>query len=88
MAKIPYKTSKDYERLKQLLDEGLHLVAEVKDCCQPVVVEIYKGNVKWPGWKHGARYGFIGFEICRTFRDDTFIKDCERYELEFVEPSL
>ena len=86
MATISYKTSKDYVLLKKLLDDNLHLVAEVKDCCRPVVVEIYKGNESWPGWKYGARYGFIGDEICHTFREDTFIKDCERFELEFIEP--
>lgn len=88
MTTFPYKTSKDYTRLKQLLDGGLHLAAKIKDACRPVIVEIYKGNEMWPGWKYGARYGFVGEEICHTFRADTFIRDCERFELEFIEPTI
>ena len=85
---IPYRTSNDYSRLKQLLDDGLHLVAEVRDAGRTVVVEIYKGSEKWPGWKSGARYGFIGKDICRTLREDTFSRDCEGFGLEFIEPGI
>lgn len=76
---IPYKTSKDYKRLKELLDEGKEIVCLYKDP--------FDGKTKCANGKADcSKYHLYGFIHNRSGDE---LKDlCEIYNVEFIEPNL
>lgn len=82
---IPYKTSKDYKRLKELLDEGYHIIT---------FYEILIGDdtcIK----KCAFAYRDVGYYLITNFNyydwqqaHISFEKICEKYNVEFIEPNL
>lgn len=76
---IPYKTSKDYKRLKELLDEGKEIVC------------FYKNPFETGIRCTGAKTENSGYRLCEFIhnRSETELKDiCEIYNVEFIEPNL
>ena len=82
-----YTTSKDYKRLKELLDKGYTVLI----CCfDEELGGMYKGDNSWPGWEWGARYGFETYNHSRTIYGedlDGFERQCYQYGIEFIEPT-
>lgn len=79
---IPYPTSRDYSRLKQLLDEGYEIVCfslENKDCT------LAKKQTFCDGQKFAYYFGrFHIFD--HDLEEATFEQLCELYDVEFIEP--
>lgn len=82
---IPYKTSKDYKRLKELLDEGEYIVTFYEQ--------------KWSdGYiTKGCEFAYKDDYACHiansthfAWEEDhlPFEKLCEKYNVEFIEPDL
>ena len=75
-----YKTSKDYKRLKELLDEGYEVV-------------IVEYGIKGPILSHGhtvferRKYYLCGSCIWGQSDPDSFEETCRLYGIEFIEPT-
>ena len=70
-----YKTSKDYKRLKELLDNGYKVIVICDDCIGFGVKEEDTGDYYFGG-KIGITY----------FNPELFEMNCEDDDLEFIEP--
>ena len=82
-----YKTSQDYHRLKELLDEGYRIVVLFFD---DEVAEMLKGNTSWPAWKYGPPYAINGCDHKRLFNANSFEEfeqQCIYFRIEFIEPT-
>lgn len=82
-----YQTSKDYKRLKELLDEGRQVIVFWYN---GEIAEMNKGDNSWPGWSWGARYALNGTEHSRVIYGDEFEdfeRQCHYYCIEFIEPT-
>lgn len=81
-ARIPYKTSRDYSWLKQLLDEGNEIVCfswESKECALAKKQTFCDGQ--------NFDYNFGCFHIFdHDLEEATFEQLCELYDVEFIEP--
>lgn len=82
---IPYKTSKDYKRLKELLDEGKEVICilstdernpDCKSCSFAKKREI------------SDKAGVYDFRIVKILGKASFEDWCEKYNIEFIEPNL
>ena len=83
---IPYKTSKDYKRLKELLDEGKYIVClanscsvNIKDVC---LAKVY--NYRYVVSCRGIEFSSL---VC-TITESLFEKEMREINLEFIEPNL
>lgn len=99
---IPYKTSKDYARLKQLLDEGNEIVilstlpsdrekAHLLDESIPrhcfLGSRIRSNRTKISDNDHIYDIGYIVLCSCHLERMP-FESWCEAFDIEFIEPNL
>lgn len=85
---IPYKTSKDYERLKELLDEGKEIVIfycprlddkKYVKCTLSKKIKIWNVHL----------YDIGSFDIYYWHLKKKPFEDwCEMYNVEFIEPNL
>lgn len=84
---IPYKTSKDYKRLKELLDEGVKIVCFYDETHHGIAIKrcIWAHKVTF---QKGACY-----HVCCDIYDaendkEPFFEIVEKYNVEFIEPNL
>lgn len=84
---IPYKTSKDYKRLKELLDQGKMIVCFYDEIFLGHTTKrcIWASKVKF---QKGACY-----HVCCDIYDvennmEQFFEIVEKYNVEFIEPNL
>ena len=86
---IPYKTSKDYKRLKELLDEGKKIaVFFIHKSGYGTEHKVHRMAEKKheESWEY-AGY-FIGSMTVFPFHKNPFEYYCEKYNVEFIEPNL
>mgnify|MGYP001159030936 FL=1 len=86
---IPYKTSKDYKRLKELLDKGEKItVFFLHKSGYGTEQKIRKtAEKKYNEITHCDGY-FIGPMTIFPFSQKPFEYYCEKYNIEFIEPNL
>lgn len=100
MTNIDYKTSKDYKHLKELLEEGHHVVCFVtydfnylekdsKDYTPLVTTDVcvaryYDKSKSYDFSVRGLGYG----DYNPAFHKFTFEKLCESLKIEFIEPNM
>lgn len=82
---IPYKTSKDYKRLKELLDEGKEIICilitdELNPDCK--VCSFAKKK------EISDKACVYDFRIVKILEKNSFKCYCEKYHIEFIEPNL
>jgi hypothetical protein len=93
MSKLNYKTSKDYKRLKELLDKGGPVVCIVNNGWNVAKNEPYREICRGEKNEYG-RYAFwcYGAEFCAYFpgskRFGSFEDMCEYMDIEFIEPNV
>ena len=76
-----YKTSRDYRRLKELLDEGREVVCFT----ELTPTERKYAHIARKQVVQGVQaYNMAGFWINRTL--DSFVRSCTIYDVEFIEP--
>ncbi len=85
MSKLNYNTSKDYKRLKELLDEGYEVV-----CIIPS--EFPRGNMcAFVRREHSAVYphrrDYVFAEFGFYIQEKDFIESCIARNIEFIEPT-
>lgn len=80
---IPYKTSKDYKRLKELLDEGKGIVVFFSNVS-------YTGTIKRECDIIYMKGKDINNMLCVTYDDygSFFEEKCKEHNVEFIEPNL
>jgi hypothetical protein len=80
---IPYKTSKDYKRLKELLDEGKGIVCFYEN-------ELSNGFTERACDVFFLKGKDLGNMTCTLYTDDNslFEEKCIEFNIEFIEPNL
>lgn len=85
MSKLNYKTSKDYKRLKELLDKGEEVICIIRS-------DFPSGNMcaiarREPSFvsPHAGDYVFDEFGFYAPAKD--FIEGCIARSIEFIEPN-
>ncbi len=82
---IPYKTSKDYKRLKELLNEGKYIVIFYEQKWNDgYITKRCEFACKCDNVYHIANSTYFNWEEGHI----SFEKLCERYNVEFIEPNL
>ena len=94
-----YKTSRDYKRLKELLDQGYDVVCfctydfnenwkDKEGYHEMIVTDICRARRTRDNWYHigarGLEYGTYWEDMNRY---DSFEKMCENINIEFIEPT-
>lgn len=81
---LNYKTSKDYALLKNLLDDGKHVI-----CIRPWIIdgESFDFLVGFV-WKDGDYYECREVNVFIPIEESDFIYHMERIKVEFIEPTL
>jgi hypothetical protein len=77
MSKLNYKTSKDYKRLKELLDSGEKVIA----ICEEEYIGFAFKEEDTGDYYFGGRIGIT------YFIPENFEKNCEHDRIEFIEPN-
>ena len=82
MSKLNYKTSKDYKRLKELLDKGNEVIVMF-----PVFVNGEKERRVYLAHTFEDFYFLGGFCWREGFEPEDFEVRCEKTRVEFIEPN-
>ena len=86
---IPYKTSKDYKRLKELLDKGEKITVFFIHKSGYKTEHKIRKTAKKEYNEMGHCDGYlIGPMTVFPFHKNTFEYYCEKYNVEFIEPNL
>ena len=72
--KLLYKTSKDYKRLKELIDRGYWVIAIENDA-----IDFF--------YCLAEQYFFIDWHLPKGITDKEFEEVCDAFDLEFIEPT-
>lgn len=80
---IPYKTSKDYKRLKELLDEGKGIVVFYSEMSYTGIIK-RECDIFYIKGKEPHNMLCVRCEDCKT----SFEEKCKAYNIEFIEPNL
>lgn len=74
-------TSRDYVRLKELLDAGVDVVVKIQILPRGCEKDSYIANSGMDGER---KFYDVGYGL--VYDDDTFFKQCNRLDLEYIEP--
>lgn len=79
-----YRTSKDYPKLRRLLDDGYEVVCSIYGGAEPGDVGL--------AYIDPLPIGDSCYDICETYNttgltDDQFVSLCEEMDLEYIEPN-
>lgn len=82
--KIAYNTSKDYNKLYEIISKGYRVSGWIIDDKRKKIVEIKMSDLNLKYYSIGTPG--IGYEDFTKTKED-FIKNCEKLELEYITPN-